>query len=185
MDDENIIKLIQMRNPDGLEELIKKYKRLSCSIAMAMLKNNEEDSLECVNDAFYDLWKSSDKFDIKKSSLKGWVAVITHRRAIDIIRKNSRIKNTSFYDFPEGTFASDDNIENNLSRHEKAEMLKSFVNTLSETDYTIFIKRFFMLESINTISENIDMSRASVDNRLSRIRKALKEYMERSRVNNG
>ena len=57
MDDVKIVELMQKGNTRGLEALIKKNRGLACAIAWSVL-GNQEDVLECVNFAFYDVWLS-------------------------------------------------------------------------------------------------------------------------------
>lgn len=181
MHDKDIIRLLKKRNPDGLEALVNKYKRLLCSIALAIVgKSNIEDALECVNDAFYDIWRSFDSFDDKRTSLKGWAAVITRRRAIDRLRRNSRHISVPVDDFTADIISAYGNPEDSFSSKEDARMLSNFVESLSPMDRNVFVCRFFILESINVIAERYGVSRAAVDNRLKRIRTALHEYLERS-----
>lgn len=181
MNDSTIIKLLKQKNIYGLGDLINKYKRLSCSVALTILgSSNIEDALECVNDTFYDIWRSFDNFDEKKSSLKGWIALITRRRAIDMLRKNSKNKLVSLDDFTGEIISGTANPEESVISDEHVSMINKFVKQLPEKDRDIFIRRFFMLESINSIASHEGMNRSAVDNHLSNIRKKLNNYFEGS-----
>jgi RNA polymerase sigma-70 factor (ECF subfamily) len=179
--DEFIIQQIRNRNPDGLAALIEKYKRLSCSVALSIVgSSNLEDALECVNQAFYDIWESCSKLDENKSSLKGWVCLITRRRAIDCLRRKNRGQDLVLDDFTEILPSTRGNPEDEMDRKELAALLNQFILGLPDMDRTVFLRRFFLLESISEIAESQGVSRAAVDNRLKRIRSKLRVYLERS-----
>lgn len=55
--EEKIIDLIANRDESGMRELMERYQRPLMKLAMNML-DSEEDARECVNDTFYEVWKS-------------------------------------------------------------------------------------------------------------------------------
>ena len=55
--EEEIIDLIVNRDESVMSELMDKYQRPLMRLAMNML-DSEEDARECVNDTFYEVWKS-------------------------------------------------------------------------------------------------------------------------------
>jgi RNA polymerase sigma-70 factor (ECF subfamily) len=67
-----------------------------------------------------------------------------------------------------------------MDRKELAALLNQFILGLPDMDRTVFLRRFFLLESISEIAESQGVSRAAVDNRLKRIRSKLRVYLERS-----
>ena len=48
------------------------------------------DAEDAVQEIFFDLWKSADRFDPSKASERGFVAMLARRRLIDRARKRSR-----------------------------------------------------------------------------------------------
>lgn len=179
MDDIKLIELMQKRNTRGLEGLIEKYRGLACAIARSVL-GNQEDVLECVNSAFYDVWLSMPNYNRQRTSLKGWVALLTRRRAIDQLRKNIRRNQVRIGDFAEEAFVAPDNCDRFLHREAFHRLFNQFIRGLPEPDRSIFVRRFFALESIPAIAQRYNLTRGAVDSRLSRLRKSLKETLEGS-----
>lgn len=179
MDDVKIVELMQKGNTRGLEALIKKYRGLACAIAWSVL-GNQEDVLECVNFAFYDVWLSMPDYYRQRSSLKGWVALLTRRRAIDQLRKNLRRNQAYISDFPGEAFVAPDNCDGFPERETFYRLFNQFIRGLPEPDRSIFVRRFFALESIPAIAQRYNLTRGAVDSRLSRLRKSLKETLEGS-----
>lgn len=180
MDDLKIIDLMQNRDTRGLEALIEKYRRLACSLALTVLGSGaQEDALECVNSAFYDAWMSIPRYDMQRSSLKGWIALLTRRRAIDQLRKNQR-RFPSAAEFDEDILGTPDSCEDYINRETCIELFNKFVQSLPEPDKSIFVRRFFALESIPDIARRYGLTRGAVDSRLTRMRKSLKLTLEGS-----
>lgn len=179
MDDIKIIALLQRRDPQGLEAAMDKYRGLAWSIALSVLgRNSREDAVECVNSAFHDLWQSMPAYDGQRASLKGWVALLARRRAIDQLRKNLRRKQVRGSDIILDTLESPETCEDYLEREEVIRQFNEFVKGLSEPDKSIFVRRYFSLEAIPDIARRYNLSRGAVDSRLSRLRKALKHTLE-------
>ena len=177
MDEMKIVELMQNQDSRGLEALIERYRRLACSIAQSVLGGFHQDVQECVNSAFYDVWLSMGSYDSRQSSLKGWVALMTRRRAIDLLRKNLRHRE-ALLDFDEDALVVDDTCTEFIQRDIYVKLFNEFVQGLSEPDRSIFVRRFFALETIPAIAERYNITRGAVDNRLSRMRKALKLTLE-------
>lgn len=183
MDDVKIIELMQKGDSQGLEAAMEKYHRLASSIALSVLgQDSQEDALECVNSAFHDLWQSMASYDGQRTSLKGWVALMVRRRAIDQLRKNLRRGQTCPLDFSRDTLQSQDTCDDYLDKEELIKLFNDFVRGLPEPDRSIFVRRFFALEAIPDIARRYRLSRGAVDSRLSRLRKSLKHTLEGGNV---
>lgn len=179
MDDVKIIELMRKGDPQGLESTMEKYRPLACSIALSVLgRDCREDAMECVNSAFHDLWQSMSVYDGQRASLKGWVALLARRRAIDQLRKNLRRGQVWCSDITLDTLESPETCEEYLEREETISKFNKFVRGLSEPDKSIFVRRYFSLEAISDIARRYNLSRGAVDSRLSRMRKSLKHTLE-------
>ena len=45
---------------------------------------------DVVQAVFLDLWTQAGRFDLKRGSVRGWVLVLTHHKAFDLVRVQSR-----------------------------------------------------------------------------------------------
>lgn len=178
MEDEMIVRLIEQDANQGLAAAMAKYQGLAFSIAASVLGGNREDAWECVNSAFNDLWQTMPNYD-GRASLKGWIALLARRRAIDCLRHNLR-RGQSRGDFAAEAFAAPDPCAELVEEREFRRRFNEFVRDLAEPDRSIFVRRYFALEAIASIANRYHLSRGAVDSRLSRIRKSLKTALERS-----
>lgn len=49
---------------------------------------------DAVQEGFLDLWRTAGGFDSRRSSVRGWLCVLVHRRAVDIARREARRRAT-------------------------------------------------------------------------------------------
>lgn len=57
--------------------------------------------------------------------------------------------------------------------------LNDFLSTLNGRDRSVFIRRYYYLEDINTIAENYNITESNLRTVLMRTRKKFKKYLER------
>jgi RNA polymerase sigma-70 factor (ECF subfamily) len=93
-------------------------------------------------------------------------------KAIDYKRK--LMKYSDYTDIDDLTLSSGENIENAFILKERRNEILSAISNMKEPDKYIFLKRYFLNEDIETIAESLSLTKAAVDNRLSRGRKFLK-----------
>ncbi len=73
----------------ALGELYDRLGTMAFSLASAILRD-AADAEEAVADAFLQIWSSAADFDPARSSVAGWVSVITRTRALDRLRARRR-----------------------------------------------------------------------------------------------
>lgn len=53
---------------------------------------------DAVQEAFVDLWRTASVFDASRASVRTWLCVLVHRRAVDIARREARRRRTQAVD---------------------------------------------------------------------------------------
>jgi RNA polymerase sigma-70 factor (ECF subfamily) len=81
----------RMSNGDesALAALYDRHGRLAWSLAYAVL-GDAADAEEAVADAFLQAWTSAASFDAARSSVAGWITMMTRSRALDRVRARGR-----------------------------------------------------------------------------------------------
>lgn len=104
-----LLERIAAGDPEAVQACIDQYSGLVWSIARGMMRTTA-DAEDAVQEVFLSLWKNAATFDPSKSSEKSFVAMITRRRLIDILRKAGR--RPKLVALPEEGFdpASDDHL---------------------------------------------------------------------------
>ncbi len=88
---------------DGLEALYALHGPTCYGLALAVLRD-ALDAEDAVQEAFVDLWRSRACFDARRSSVRSWLLMLTHRRAVDRVRSEQRRRTSELgpeHDFPD------------------------------------------------------------------------------------
>lgn len=178
MDDSRIIDLFFERSEQAITELSEKYSVACKKIAYNIL-GNESDAQECVNDAYFGLWNKIPPE--KPQPLSAYVFRVVKNLAIKKYRSNTATKRNSFYDAAldelENCLPSDSGVENEIDMSLLAEEINLFLSLTKKENRIVFVKRYWMGESIEEIAKAMNTSSHNVSVRLSRTRKALKKYL--------
>ena len=178
MNDEGLLKLIK-RSPDaGMEQLIKTYGALVCSIIRGRLAGSvfgESDIEDVAADTLADFWSKLDDVDLSKGSVKAYLCVIARRNAADALRKHYRIRQIPIEKVPEAELAY------NVGGAENAERLAltEAVEALGKPDSELIVRKYYLGQSSKEIADALGLSVSNVDTRthraLMKLRKTLEE----------
>jgi RNA polymerase sigma-70 factor (ECF subfamily) len=87
--DEQLVELCTRNDQASLAELYDRHASLCLRRAWNVLRNREL-AEEAVQDAYLDLWNGAGSFDAKRATVRTWLCVLVHRRAVDIARREAR-----------------------------------------------------------------------------------------------
>ena len=73
-------------------------------------------------------------------------------------------------------------VESTLSAQELTQLLDTFLAGLDPRNRMLFVRRYWYADDIPALAERFHMSRNSVSIRLSRIRKKLRDYLQKEGV---
>ena len=181
MTDERIVQLYWDRDETAVSETQNKYGRYLTKIAYNILMDME-DSLESVNDTYMYAWKSIPPN--RPSILSTYLAKITRRVSIDILRKKSRGKRIpsqyveSLSELEE-LISSNTTVESEIEAEELAKAINTYLSTISVEARRLFIGRYFFLDSLKDVAEYCNMSEAKAKSILYRTRCGLRTYLEK------
>ncbi len=180
MTDEKIVQLYWDRDESAVEETQSKYGRYLTKIAYNIL-TDIEDSLESVNDTYMYAWKSIPPH--RPKVLSTYLAKITRRVSIDILRKKSRDKRIpSEYLFSlselDDCIPSTSVTEQKLEAEELGKAITRYLKTISPEARRLFIGRYFFMDSLKDVARYCGMSEAKAKSMLYRTRCGLKTYLE-------
>jgi RNA polymerase sigma-70 factor (ECF subfamily) len=184
MDDKQIIELYLARSDDAISVTAAKYSPYCMKIAFNILRNHE-DSEECVNDTWLRTWNSIPP-NIPRV-LSTFIGRITRNLAIDRYRYLTSSKHGGS-DIPlildelsECLFGID-NIERTIDSSDITEALNSFLETLSQKQRIVFVRRYWYSWSVSEISSQMSISETNVTTMLMRIRKKLKSHLNSKEI---
>lgn len=181
MEDDQIIDLYWQRQERAIRETDHKYGSYCFAIANHILSNSE-DSEECVNDTWLRAWNAMPPG--RPGRLKLFLAKITRNLSLDKWKYRTARKRGAgatemaleeLQDCIAGTAATEDIIV----QKELAESINRFLRSLPERECSIFLRRYFYLDTIKDIAKRYALKESNVLMILSRSRSKLRTYLEK------
>jgi RNA polymerase sigma-70 factor (ECF subfamily) len=80
-----LIKRTAQRDREAFRALYEATSSLLMGIALKVLERHDL-AEEAVQDSYVAIWRQASKFDVARGSARGWISVITRRRAVDRLR---------------------------------------------------------------------------------------------------
>lgn len=180
MEDLLIIKLFWERNEKAIEELRNKYGALCFSFSNRILRR-KEDAEECVNSAYFSVWKHVPPD--KPNNLRNYLLRIVRNISLDRLRYNTADKrsielNVSLDELSE-CLPNRGSIDEEISEKELGAAISFFLREQKELDRVLFVRRYWHGESVSQIAQSFDINEKTAATKLFRTRKKLRYYLER------
>lgn len=180
MQDEAIVALYWQRDESAIRETQDKYGHYLTKIAYNIL-SDLEDSMESVNDTYLHAWNSMPPH--RPSILSSYLAKITRRVSIDIFRRHNRQKRQasqyalSLSELTE-CLSNGNTTEETTDVHLLAKAISSYLRSLPEEPRTLFIARYFFLDSLKESASLCHMTESKAKSMLHRTRQGLKTHLQ-------
>lgn len=181
MDDRQIIDLYYAREETAISETADKYGKYCYSIAYRIL-GDEQDSEECVNDTYLRAWDAIPPHCPDKLAV--FLGKITRNLALNRFAYSTREKRGCgkmelVLEELQGCIPTLQSTEQVIEEKLLIECLNEFLYDLPKEKRIVFVKRYWYLQSIQEIAEELNMSESKVKMTLLRIRNKLKKVLEK------
>ena len=181
MDDNRIVELYLNRDETAIALTAEKYgTRLR-----ALARNITEDAQtaeECENDTYIQAWNSIPPHE-PRDYLFAFLARITRHISLNRCRERSRLKRSAYLceltAEMEQCIPAPDDLQCRLDSMDLSCAINSFLATLSEEKRAVFLRRYWFLDSIETIARRYSMSQSKVKTMLFRTRNRFRDYLEK------
>lgn len=182
--DEDLIQLFEQRNEEALVQTAQKYSHYCYEIAYQILKQRE-DCEEILNDTYLATWNSIPPNH--PPSLKYYLGKICRNLSINRYHSSHRQKRTG------NQYAlalqellpcipSNNSLEKSIEYQELIHLINTFLRSLKKEDSSLFLLRYFYFKSIEELATILGVKKGTIKVRLHRIRKQLKQYLEKEGV---
>ena len=180
MSDEKIVDLYWQRDEQAIKETDIKYKRYLLSLANNIV-HDMCDSEECLNDTYIGAWNSIPP--ARPVLLQSFLATIIRRTAINRFNANKRQKRiVSEYTVSlselEDFIADEGDMDAEMETKELAKIISNYVRSLPDRQMYIFVSRYYIADSIATISNELGCSVSTVKREITSIKNGLKKHLE-------
>ncbi len=183
MDDLTILRLFEARDEAAIPRAEQTYGGYCANVVRAILPS-AQDVEEVLSDTWLQAWRTIPPQ--KPQHLHLYLARIARNLAFDRYRAQNRAKRGS----GEVALALDElahclpapgTVEDVLSARELARCINAFVGELPARERSIFLRRYFFVESIAAIAQGCGLTQTNVRTILTRTRKKLKIRLEKER----
>lgn len=180
MNDDVLVREILNRNEAGLASAKTQYGAYCLYIANNVL-HSEQDAEECLNDALLAAWNSIPPQ--QPDNLKTYLGKLIREIAVDRLRRNTAQKRVA----PAALVPLDEleelvgnaSVEERMEEAELSRMISAFLQTLPETERTLFIRRYWYYDSVKQICARFGFSKSKVTVTLMRTREKLAKYLKK------
>ncbi len=182
MEDSKIIDMLLARNEDGIKHMDDTYGRRLFILADNIVRN-DQDAEESVSDTYMKAWDTIPpkrpvylfaylaricrNFSLKKLD---WKAAA--KRNADIVSLTQEME----------ACIPDTSREREIEARELGHMLDRFLRTLSDENQTVFLRRYWHMDSIAEIAVRYGIRESAVQMRLIRTRSKLAAYLAKEGI---
>lgn len=181
MEDTLIVDLYLSKNEQAIEESAKKYGSRLKNLAYGIVEDAQT-AEECENDTYLDAWNAIPPHE-PRDYLYAFLARITRNLSLNCCRDRSRLKRSGHIlelsREMEECIPSPENVTRALEESVLRDTINGFLRTLPEISRNVFLRRYWYLDSIASISLRFGFSQSKVKSMLMRSRKKLRQYLEK------
>lgn len=177
--DEQIIELYWRREEKAIQETDKKYGQFLFRIAYNIL-HERLDCEECQNDTYLGVWNAIPP--TRPTVFPAFITQIMRRIAINRYKEKASKKRipselTISMEDVNGTLHGDDSVAVKYEMAEVGKIINNYVRELSDRQRYIFIDRFYLAESVETIATDLSISVPTVYREIDKIKHSLNGMM--------
>ena len=183
MKEELLLEKARQGDQEAFGELVRLYEKKVYALTLRMCKN-PDDAAEAAQEAFLAAWQGL-KFFRGEASFSTWLYRLASNACVDLLRKEQRhraVSGPSLND--EDTYmdiADDAATPQELAeRSELREQLEEGLQSLSPEHREVLILRELHQLSYDEIAQTLDLDTGTVKSRISRGRKALRNFLLQS-----
>lgn len=181
MEDQQIIDLFWARNEAAIAHSEEKYGSYCRSIALRIV-TMQEDAEECVSDTWLAAWNTIPP--ARPAVLRTFLGRLCRNLSINQSLKNTAQKrgggevDLALEELRE-CGGGEDTVQKALEAQELSRLLDAFLRTLPEQECSLFLRRYWYLDSVETLARQWGLRTGAVKTRLSRTRGKLRDYLRK------
>ena len=178
MEDGEIVELFFRRSEDAIRQADRKYGAALRAMAFRIL-GDRQDADECVSDGWLGAWNAIPP--ARPDPLRPYLCKIVRNLSLKLRRSRLAAKRNSSYDLAmeelDGCLADSRTVEGEIESRELARIIQDFLDTLSQENRVIFMRRYWFGDPYAQIARQVGLTETNASVRLTRIRRALKDYL--------
>lgn len=181
MDDNRIVSLYLQRNEDAISHTAAQYGNRLRQISYGIV-SDQETAKECENDTYLQAWNSIPPHE-PRNYLFAFLARIIRHISIDCCRYRQRLCRQGYIqelsDELLGCIPGDTDTESRIDAIVLGQCISKFLQTQPTLARNIFIRRYWFLDSIDSICKRYHISQSKAKSMLFRSRNALRIHLRK------
>ena len=160
------MQLVQGGNPRAFEVLYDRHGGAAFSLSYRMV-GNKVTAEDITQEAFLSIWRSRQRYDQARGSVRTWVLGIVHNRAIDALRRGTvHERRRETLDGVEERHEAKERTDVEAARREEARSVHSVLDTLPEEQRRTIELAYFGGFSHSQIADMLGMPLGTVKGRM-------------------
>lgn len=180
MEDGKIVDLFLEREETAIQCAREKYGSRLRMLSLGIVQDLQT-AEECENDTYLEAWNRIPP-RCPREYLYAFLARITRHISLNRCRSSNRLKCSAKFcqlsEEMEQCIPAPDDAVCRMEEEALGKAINQFLGTLDEEKRNIFIRRYWYLDSVETISKRFALSQSKVKTTLFRCRKKLRDYLE-------
>lgn len=173
--EKNYLEQLNRGNEAALCYVMKQYGGLVKSVVHRHLYNLTQYEEDCINDIFYAVWTHISSYQPERNSFANWIAGVARLKALDYVRGHAKQLQEVHLEQPMvEVIASNDKAEQ-LLEEEISKETEALLACLNEKDRELFYRLYVEEASMDEVSQEMDMDKSVIYNRLSRAKKKMRK----------
>lgn len=167
-DETKLIMQLKNRKLNAIDEAIRVYTPYLGTVLYNMVGNRlpKEDIEEIVSDVFVMLWKNAEYIDLKKGTVRSYLAAAARNFALKRLNKKKDYTCLDDIEISDETPTAEENLSNSA--------VWDAVMSLGEPDNEIFVRYYKFDEKLKDISKATGINISTIKTKLSRGKRKLK-----------
>lgn len=175
MTEAKALRELRKGSQDALAWLIDRYAGYVSTIVYNIIGTNmsRSDVEEVTSDVFFALWNQADR--VRHTEVKGYLGGIARNMA------KNKLREAGFtLPLEDAVILIDDiTMEEKYAQKEASEVVRKAVKGMKEPEREILLRFYYYFQTLEEISEQMDMNLSTVKTKLRRARGVLKTQLER------
>ena len=119
------------------------------------------------------VWDKIERFDEDRGSFNAWLTAITRNTALNRLRRTSNEDG----EITENTPAPEPTPEELFLRKERQAAVKRALGQLSQSERSLFYRKYYYLQSTAQIASELGMTERAVEGKLYRLKRRLRKML--------
>src|SRR3954447_20340995 len=177
--DEELMQLVSRGDPRAFETIYDRHGGAAFSLAYR-ITGNRGSAEDAVQEAFISIWRSRNRYQAERGSVRTWVLGIVHHRTIDTVRRNLvHDRRRTSAEGIEEQHEAQERTDVEVARREEARTVRAALETLPGEQNRVIELAYFGGFTHSQIAEMLDMPLGTVKGRmrlgLDKLRRQLSE----------